>query len=913
LLPTVALLASFALACGGSPDKSPVEKRAVEESTFAQGERLRRSHDFEAAAAAYRAALPRLQAEGKYKEAAQTESGLGEALLATGELRQAAEALDRAAARFRSLGDRASEARALSLLGAAARRLGETGHALDAHQRALRLYRATGSGLGEATALNDIGLVLEVMGDLQGAIGHFEDALVLWRRLGPKSSEAVTLENLGRLYSLIGHDAEAIDLLQQAVKLLGNRANERQRASALLDLGWAHALAGKPEVALDCYREAISLAQRSGNRSTEMGAWDRRGSALRALHRFREAEESYERALAMSRAAGRRLDEGHTLANLGWLDLETGAFQRARQHLQRARELLASSGDPNGEVYARVGLSRAERRLSAFAAARTDAETAVRLVEELRTGLRGAASRGQFLATRYDAYEELVSLLLELDRREPAAGHARESLEIAERARARNLLEEMSAVRDAGTQPEAAVRQRSLQAEVQAMEERRQVLVARNPRDPRLPGLDAALRQRWLELDRLAPPSGPQQPGLAPATAAEIQALADDETLFIVYLLAEPESFAWTVDRHSVVAHRLPGRERIEKLTRRLVLALPHSQERAVQSTADSAARALSDAVLAPLAGRLAGRHRLAILADAALHLVPFGALPEPTLSSPPLPGDVSAGGRGGRGVRDLLFRHEIVMLPSATVLRWQRRRLAGRPPAPGAVAVLADPVFSSDDERLSNKIPAEDRNRSGNGFIPGPFRRLPYTAQEAEAILRLVPPQESFLALGLAARRDLVTGGDLSRFRILHFATHGLLDPILPERSGLVFSQVDERGRPRDGFLSAPAVAALDLPAELVVLSACQTGLGREIRGEGLVGLTQAFFRAGARRVVVSYWNVQDRATAELMARFYRSLLVEKLPPAAALRAAQLSIRQEEKWSAPSYWAGFALHGDWR
>lgn len=881
------------------PANARDRKRAAAASAFARGERRRMSRDFEEATMAYRAALPDFQASGEWEGLARAEWRLGESLLEMGQLRQAAVVLERAATRFHGLSDSLSEARALASLGITWRRLGAPGRSLAFHRRALRLHRTVGNQAGEAAALNDMGLVSEMTGNLQDAIGHYEAALVIWRRLEIRTSEAATLENLGSLYALLGHDAEALDLLQRSVKLAGT-SNEKRRASALIELGWAHSLAGRPEVALECYREAITLARSAGDRAAEMGAWDRRGSALRALRRTREAAASYERALAMSRAAGRRLDEGHTLANIGWLDLETGGAPRARERLQRAVELLVAGGDPNGEVYARIGLSRAERRLGGFAAARRNAEVAIRLVEELRTGLRGSVSRSHFLATRYDAYEELVALLSELDRSEPAAGHAREALEVAERARARNLLDQMSADRNtAGARPEEADRRRSLQAEIQAMDERRQALVALNPRDPRLGGLDATLRQRWLELDRLAAPAVPQ-PGLAPATAAEIQALADNETLFLVYLLAEPESFAWTVDRQRVIPHRLPGRERIEKLTRRLVLALPRSHETAVQGTAERAARDLSDAILAPLAGRLAGRRRLVILADAALHLVPFTILPEPV------------SGREGLS-QPLLVRHEIVMLPSATVLRSQRQRLAGRPAAPGAVAVLADAVFSPDDERLSGKISAEDRSRAGNGFVPGPFQRLPYTAREAEAILRLVPRGDGFLAEGFEARRDLVTGGALRRYRILHFATHGLLHPVLPERSGLVLSQVDERGRPRDGFLSAPDVAELDLPAELVVLSACQTGLGREIRGEGLVGLTQAFFRAGARRVVVSYWNIQDQATSEVMARFYRSHLAQGLPPAAALRAAQLSIRQEEKWRSPSYWAGFSLHGDWR
>jgi CHAT domain-containing protein len=400
-----------------------------------------------------------------------------------------------------------------------------------------------------------------------------------------------------------------------------------------------------------------------------------------------------------------------------------------------------------------------------------------------------------------------------------------------------------------------------------------------------------------MELDRLAA-AGPSRPGFKPLDVAQIQALADEDTLLVVYLLSEPESFAWTIDRRRVEAHVLPGRERIEKLSRRLVAALSQTQGVAAQGTALSASRELSRAILTPLRDRLAGRRRLVILADGALHLIPFAALPDPAL-----------------GVSEpLLVGHEIVMLPSATFLAEQRSRLQGRRPASGTVAVIDDPVFSLSDERLSAGGRKGAREETSSRKLdPGPFQRLAATAQEAKAILRLAPPGKTFQAEGFAANRDLVASGVLGRYQIVHFATHGLLHPVLPERSGLVLSLYDEQGRRRDGFLPAPEVARLKLPVELVVLSACQTGLGREMRGEGLVGLTQAFFQAGARRVAVSYWSVQDVATAELMARFYQGLLGDHLPPAAALRAAQLSIRVEDRWKSPYFWAGFVLHGDWR
>jgi CHAT domain-containing protein/Tfp pilus assembly protein PilF len=867
-------------------------------SAFTRAERSPPTRDFERTASTYRGMLPALAACGEPSWQARAEEHLGEALLEGGELREAASRLESAAARFQSLGGGAWESRALNQAGAAWRKLGEPGQALAAYQRALQLSRAAGDPAREASALNNIGLVYKSTGDLQGAIVHYETALGLWRRLGIRSSEATTLLNLGGLYSLIGHDDEALDLLQKSLSQLPADKDPAPRIPALIALGWAQYLMGRPDAALDRYQEALTLAERTGNRQALPGLLDRRGTALRALHRYDEAAASYTQALAMIRQAGSRIDEGSTLANLGWLDLETGAPERARPRLQRARELLAASGDPNGEAYALTGLSRTERRLGDLDAAREHLEAALRRVETVRTGLWGAMSRDVFLAYRFNAYEDLVSLLMELDRRQPAAGHAREALEVAERGRARNLVEEIAAGPGTESAPGPQGKRPALLAEIEALEDRRRTLATQDPHDPRLHDLDASLRSRSLEIDRLAPP-----PAHPPAFASlrQIQALAGADTLLVVYLLAEPTSFAWTIDRESVAVHLLPGRERIEQLARRVVAALPASHEHATQETTARVIQELSEAVLAPLGERLAGRRRLVILPDGALSLVSFSALPTPAE-------------RAGEPAEPLLVDHEIVMLPSVTALLAQRRRLAGRRPAPGTVAILADPVFSTTDARLARASGA--RSAADGQVAEGidvSLHRLPYTAEEAQAIARLVPPEERLLALGTAADRDLVLSGALRRYRILHFATHGLLDTVLPERSGVVLSLVDGQGRRREGFLSAPDVASLDLPAELAVLSACQTALGREVRGEGVVGLTQAFFRAGVRGVVVGYWSVDDRATSVLMATFYRHLLQDHMPPVTALRAAQLAVRSEERWKAPYYWAGFSFHGDWQ
>jgi len=193
-------------------------------------------------------------------------------------------------------------------------------------------------------------------------------------------------------------------------------------------------------------------------------------------------------------------------------------------------------------------------------------------------------------------------------------------------------------------------------------------------------------------------------------------------------------------------------------------------------------------------------------------------------------------------------------------------------------------------------------------------LKRLLYTRQEAEAIMSVTPgPKGRMKALDFQANRTTATSADLEQYRIVHFATHGLLNNEHPELSGLVLSLVNNRGQPQDGFLELEDIYNLHLPVELVVLSACDTALGQEMNGEGLVGLTRGFMYAGATRVVASLWSVNDAATSELMARFYKEMQQGKMKPAAALRAAQIQMWRQKMLTLPYYWAAFQIQGDWR
>jgi CHAT domain-containing protein len=411
-----------------------------------------------------------------------------------------------------------------------------------------------------------------------------------------------------------------------------------------------------------------------------------------------------------------------------------------------------------------------------------------------------------------------------------------------------------------------------------------------------------------VALERGEGPAAPPPPVLS---AGQIQdEVLDTGTVLLVYALGERRSYLWALTRTRLVSAALPPRAELEEGALRLHDLLVGSRMHRDLTQAALVARDLSRRLLGPAVTLLAGR-RVAVVPDGALAYLPFGYLPEP----------------GGEAA-PLLAAHEVVELPSASVMAAIRRRTAGRPPARRRLAVLADPLVRQPDAGGHAPVPgiaaasfvrqapaASDVavSRSLEDLGLRQLAPLPYAREEAAAILQLVPPAERLGAVGAAASCDLVREGSLAPYAIVHFAVHALVHPSLPDLSGLVLAARDRQGQPQPGFLQSYEIADLRLPADLVVLSACSTGLGRELRGEGLVGLTQSFFQAGAARVLVSLWNVDDQATARLMELFYRELLANGRPPAGALRAAQLALQRDARWVAPYYWAGFEMEGDWR
>src|SRR5262245_60294629 len=901
-------------------DKKGVAARIANED----GERLRKQGTAESlreAIAKYEEALSLWTAVSDGKGQTKALSSIVEVCYALGEHRQALNYLNQSLLLQRALKDQGGEATTLKDIGVIYAALGETQEALKYYLQSLPMLRDAGDRGGEASALNNIAVVFRVMGEPQQALAYFKQALSLQRAVGAPRGTALMLTNIGALYYRLGDAQQALDYYDKALPLRREAGDRAGEAITLTSIGAAHLSLGDPQLAMEYLKQALSLTEGGQSRPEEAQALTVLAAASSALGSKQQALEYLHRALALWRAIGERQGECSALIRMGRIYREQGAPQLASKYLEEALKLARDIGEAGSGAVALADIARVERDLGDLDQALNRIETALNQVETLRARIRAEDLRVSFLASRHSDYEFYIDLLMRLHERRPSAGYDALAFEASERARGRNLLEALSAARAdirQGVDPLLLERQRSLQRQINAKELLRMQMVGGNQIE-KSALIEKELRALLAEHKEaqgqmlIQSPRYAALPDPVPLKLEEIQRQSlDRETLLLEYALGEERSFLWAVTPTSLRVYTLPRRSEIEAVALRAYGLLIKSNLRQYTGSSELAAAELSRMILGPVAAEL-GRKRLVIVSDGVLQYAPFGALPNPG----------AAGARAPKW-RPLIVDHEVIYLPSASVLATMRRELSERRRAARTVAVFSDPVFNAEDPRVkqaridgakangdeSKTEPDLARSAKETG-LPS-FERLTYPRKEAEAIVALAPPEQGFKALDFSASRATVMNTGLDQYRIVHFATHGLLNSRSPELSGIVLSLVDEAGRAQEGFLRAYEIYNLKLNAELVVLSACSTALGKEIKGEGLAGLTRGFMYAGTPRVIASLWNVRDEATAELLKRFYRNMLIGQSSPAAALREAQISMWREPRWAVLYYWAGFVLQGEW-
>ncbi|HZF38818.1 MAG TPA: CHAT domain-containing protein [Blastocatellia bacterium] len=864
--------------------------------------------------------------------------------------------------------------------------------AVEKFSQAITIWRSLGERYEEAIAVYGRGWSYRLLGDYYNAICDLRQAASRMESLQDRNGEAVARSWLAWTYIDVGENEQAHERFQQALQSYQSLGNLRGQAIALYGIGITHALTSEPEQALQYFERSLELRRKVGDKSGEVLTLSAIGMTYNYLGRPEKAIDYSQRALELSRAFGGLSIRINPLSKLGWAHLTLRHLDESLDCFEESLRICQSIGDRASEIPVRYGLARVEMERGRLDEARRHIEASVEIIESLRGRNSSLELRSTYLALAQDHYQLYTELLMRLHRNDPTAGHASAALQVSERERARSLLDALAEAQidlRSGMDAQSIAEERRLQRKLNDLSAAQMRLLSRKYTAEQASALDANIKTTIGLLEETRANIKKANPSYAaltqpqPVSVERIQReLLDDDTLLLEYALGEERSYLFLVSSSSLQAFTLPPRAEIEARARRvydLISARALSahgetpqQKQSRIAAADAElpreAAELSRMILSPAATQL-GEKRLLIVAQGALQLIPFAALPAPesggareresdgarerrtrssssflSPSHSPNP-SLSRSLTPSLSSSPLLVNHEIVNLPSASTLAVLRGETAGRRPAPKTIALLADPIFEKSDERLKLADPQTQRatqsNQTGNqtgdqtGQIAGrqrpqhllraieafgeskdefTFPRLTSTGWEAEQIARLAPADQVFKALSFDANRQLATSGKLSDYRIVHFASHSFINAAHPDLSGIVLSLVDRNGQEQDGFLRLHEIYNLKLPADLVVLGGCRTGLGKEIKGEGLMSLTRGFMYAGAPRVIVSAWEVQDRPSATLMVKFYRGLLGPKrLSAAAALRAAQIEMLRDKQFAAPYFWAGFTLQGEWR
>jgi len=764
-------------------------------------------------------------------------------------------------------------------------------------RRALELSSHLRTDFTSATLWKNLGNFKRKSGEMEEALQLLHKALAYFTEESPEEYWAsVAYFNLGQLHRDLGDMTRAMQLFEKSLELRTPECDPIGRAETLKEIAAIAVDAGRIDDAMELINQGQALlSPYPFNKIAIAEFYDLKGRALGSNGFWGPAVSMFDEAIRLYRVAGDRFGELVARAHRAEANGGLGRYFAAKPELQIALD-LAQQVDSKLEqfriltILAQIHLADGDAK-SSFEFARR----AIDLSEAVRDQLVRPILLRDFASIQRSAYDVLVAAYLALDQVESAwiasdSGRAR---------RFSDSLKQGDIDMSLLTR-EQRERYDFLVAAVGQRAEARTPLYARNNEDAAEDVLDELLPliDELDDLQKIARRTDQAKEGAG--TVGDVRRKLDDDDILLEFHVGVNVAGVWSIHKEGISFSAIPLLHELTVETDSIRQSISR-RDPGVRSKLNKIARKILGSTT--LDSRSGGD--LIVIPDGPLHYLPFSALPDPSTGwSEPLIGN-----------------RTITYLPSIASAAQLMNRSA---PRSDGIAIVADPIFQLDDPRVSVNRQEDSTNllvaylgnelllgqqRSGNGGFP----RLPGTQIEARAIEEVAGNVDILGLYGADANRDAVLSGRLSDYGILHFATHGIVDDVEPALSGLVLSAVTREGKAVDGFLRTQDILTLSIHAELVVLSGCDTGLGRPVYGEGLVGLNRAFFVAGADRVVSSLWQVPDTATAELMASFYRALLEYDASPSEALRIAQSEIRKQPKWSNPYFWASFVIHGNWK
>lgn len=845
-------------------------------------------------------------------------------------------------ARKMLINDREGRARTHLFAGYIAGTIGQAEKAISELSEAMTLYQATGDKAGEGLALTALGLSYSRKTQEEEGIKRHRDAITIFQRIGDRHSEAIAFNAIGQASEKLGNYSGALENYDDAFRLFERIGALDLAIASLYKIGTVHLLKEEFDQALIYFERTLALSRTAKKTRYQAFAlegitlvYNAQGRSEEALKQYRAIQQFYQRS-------GDVIGQAVALNHCGDFLLNLGQKQQALDLFNRALPLSERVGDTGIWLTTLHNIARANLSLGRFDTALSVIKESIKTIEELREKVGSPDLRALYFAVVRKHYDLLTDILMEINKARPGQGFDVEALLVSDRSRARSLIDLLSEPRAdllQGAATELVESERELRGLIGALAQHQMELSLNRKESAEVAEVAndlAQLRAQYQDVEARIREQAPKQLSLdsfEPLSLEEIRSeLHGPDTMLLQYALSDERSYLWAVTANSLDSYELPGRRVIEDAARevyRLLIARQTPVEAIkgdYQAHVDAADKAfpekaskLSQMLLGQVASKL-GRRKLLVVTEGALQAIPFDALPAPEVQF--------VGPTNFETFLDscLVNRHEISSSPSISTLRAIRSG-KDRVSSPNrTVAVIADPVFSKNDERVRSGLmtpvvagAVSDRDPNGPAERDllgvsrgGALSRLTYSSAEADAISATAPRGTTMIVKGFSANRETAMSSRVGEYQILHFATHGFLDSEHPELSGIVLTMVDPKGVQQNGLMPLHDIYSLDLSAELTVLSACQTALGKDINGEGLVGLTHSFMSAGSRSVVASLWKVDDRATANLMRGFYESLLEQGLSTGAALRAAKLKVIKEKQWREPFFWAGFVLQGEY-
>jgi CHAT domain-containing protein/predicted negative regulator of RcsB-dependent stress response len=791
---------------------------------------------------------------------------------------------------------------------------------------ARNLFDQTGNQRGLAILYNRYGLIHLHSGDKLAALENYRKAEAMFPENVDPVEKGISLSGSGALY----FHYRRLDLAEsfhlkalENHQLAGYLNGQLAVYPGLIKINY---LNGKIEPAKKLIIEALDLGKREKNEFFLAGIREEQALINFAEGNYDEAVANLE--LAQTGYENSSVNVTRVLNSLGQIYERQGDLPAAREKYLAAEKKNRAIRDDLELSESLFHLARLCRRENDFETALEKSEESVSLSEDLFHDVGSHNLQGTFLSNIFERYELYINLLMEEHRRSPGKGFEIKALQAAENVRSRLMLENLQfsgADFLADADPLLVTKESDLNRQLISKKEFLSELLNNDAEKKEISKLETeiAVLDNELQLVKFTlRRDSPIYSSVKNRTAfdhSDFQKnVLDENTLLIEFFTGREKSFLWLIGQNEVITVELPAGRVIDgKIERLLELLLPEKspaatdireyQKKRFENERNywSEAKELSELLFGRIAGKIKDK-RLIIVPDGKLRVFPVDALP--------IPGDPEN--------KPLLLSNEIIYEPSATMFRLiKSKKNPGRHPAKDFM-IYSDPVFSNDDARLAEfqknnpalneaELAKNKVQKRGNNLIK--LERLDGAAGETEAIFEYFSRKNSRIVDGFAAKREYFLKEDFTDYKILHLATHGIFNENFPELSGVVLSQYDQSARALNGSIWLQDIYGLKLNADLVVLSACDTGIGQEMKGEGLLSLSNAFLQVGAETVIASHWKVEDEATSRLMKDFYRILAEQNVSSSEAIRRARIAMYEDPNYSFPYYWASFTPHGDYR